>query len=87
VVTLNQGFEMTGCRKSDQEIQISLPDFTKKYVKTLLDRIYCGECTIQNDAHFNSLIELTRMLGLNALNSDLEYAKDKIDQETQGDIK
>ena len=77
---------MTGCRKSDQEIQISLPDFSKNDVKTLCDRIYCGECTIQNDAHFNSLIELSKILGLNTLHSDLEYARDKIDRETESEF-
>ena len=77
---------MTGCRKSDQEIQISLPDFSKKDVKTLMDRIYCGECTIQNDAELNSLMELSRILGLNSLHSDLEYARDKIDRETESEF-
>ena len=65
---------MTGCRKSDQEIQISLPDFSKKDVRTLLDRIYCGECTIQNDAHFNSVIELSKLLGINTLHSGLSMS-------------
>ena len=86
MVTLNQGFEMTGCRKSDQEIQISLPDFLKKDVKTLLDCIYCGECTIQNEAELNSIIELSKVLGLNALYSDLEYARDKIDRDSESEF-
>ena len=77
---------MTGCRKSDQEIQISLPDFLKKDVKTLLDCIYCGECTIQNDAELNSIIELSKILGLNALYSDLEYARDKIDRDSESEF-
>ena len=86
MVTLIQGFEMTGCRKSDQEIQISLPDFLKKDVKKLLDCIYCGECTIQNDAELNSIIELSKILGLNALYSDLEYARDKIDRDSESEF-
>ena len=86
VVTLNQGFNMTGCRKSDQEIQISLPDFSKKVVKKLLDCIYCGECVIQNEAELNSIIELSKILGLNALCSDLEYARDKIDRDSESEF-
>ena len=74
---------MTGCRKSDQEIQISLPDFLKSDVKRLVKTIYCGECTIQNEAQINSFVELVKLLGLNTLCSDLEYARDKIDRETE----
>ena len=86
VVMLNQGFNMTGCRKSNQDIQISLPDFSKSDVKRLLDCIYCGECVIQNQHEFGLLSELCKMLKLNALHSDLEYARDKIDQETESEF-
>ena len=77
---------MTGCRKSDQEIQISLPDFSKKVVKKLLDCIYCGECVIQDQNEFGLLSELCKMLKLNSLHSDLEYARDKIDRETESEF-
>ena len=80
-----KGIEIIGNRKSDQEIQISLPDFEKSDIKRMLDIVYKRECLIENKDQLNSLVALCELLGLNLLNSDLEYGKEKIEEETDYD--
>ena len=67
VVTLKKGFEMTGYRKSDQDIEISLPDFNKKDVERLIDLVCSGECLIEKAAQIVSLTELCQILKLDSL--------------------
>ena len=74
---------MTGCRKSDQDLYISLPDFNKSDVKRVVDLVCSGECFIEKAAQYHTLTELCKILRLDSLSSFLEYSKEKIDEETQ----
>ena len=51
----------------------------------MLDIVYKRECLIENKDQLNSLVALCELLGLNLLNSDLEYGKEKIEEETDYD--
>ena len=74
---------MTGCRKSDQDLYISLPDFNKSDVKRVVDLVCSGECLIEKAAQYHTLTELCKVLRLDSLSSFLENSKEKIDEDTQ----